>query len=278
VGATIEYPNDLWDATLSYKRIGDGFQPSLGFVPRTGVQIFRLSATYQPRPARPIGPLHVRQIFNEFMPTLVTDLSGRWESYRIFWAPVNWRLESGDRFELNIVPQGERLTVPFEISDGVTIPAGSYSFARFRVEGGLAAKRPFSGQYTWWFGRFYDGVLDQIQLTSTWKPSPLVIVELSGETDLARIPEGDFTKRLIGMRVRVNASSNLQFNSYVQYDSDSRLLGSNTRLRWTFSPLGDLFVVYNHNLSEAPLTDPRAARWSFASNQLLAKVQYAFRY
>ena len=24
--------------------------------------------------------------------------------------------------------------------------------------------------------------------------------------------------------------------------------GTNTRLRWTFNPLGELFVVYNHNL------------------------------
>jgi hypothetical protein len=105
--------------------------------------------------------------------------------------------------------------------------------------------------------------------------------------------EGDFTQDLIGTRARMNVSPDLQLNSYVQYDNTSDSFGSNTRLRWTFAPLGDLFVVYNHNLRHdidpttgLPLagglqTDPTRRldrRWGFASNQLLVKVQYAFRY
>ena len=64
-------------------------------------------------------------MFNEFENTLVTDLSGKWESYRVFMAPVNWRLESGDRFEFNVVPVGERLTTPFEIAAGCAIVSTS---------------------------------------------------------------------------------------------------------------------------------------------------------
>jgi hypothetical protein len=192
-------------------------------------------------------------------------------------APVNWRLESGDRFEFNIIPQGERLTEPFEISDNVVIDTGAYSFVRYRIEGGLASKRKLSGQYTWRFGKFYNGTLDQIQITSSWKPSPLVIVELSGERDIGRLPEGRFTTDIVGTRVRLNVSSNLQLNSYVQYDTDSRSLGTNTRLRWSFSPLGELFVVYNHNVRTLDRVT-REREWRFDSNQLLVKAQYAFRY
>ena len=278
IGGIIDYPNDRWDTSLSYKWIGNGFDPSLGFVPRNGVQIIHLNSTFQPRPSTPIGPLHVRQMFNEFQSYWITNLEGRWESYQFFMAPINWRLESGDRFEYNIVPQGERLEEPFEISEGVIIPPGAYSFTRYRLEGGIATKRKFSGQYTWRFGRFYDGTLDQIQITSSWKPSPLVIVELSGEHNIGRLREGDFTKDLLGTRVRLNVSSNLQFNSYVQYDTDSHSLGTNSRLRWAFSPLGDLFVVYNHNMSHDVGADLSTRRWSFASNLLLVKVQRVFRY
>jgi len=277
-GGLIDYPNDLWDVALSYKWLGDGFQPSLGFVPRTGVKILQLSATFQPRPQRAIGPLHVRQLFHEFQPYVISDLDGRWQSYYVFMAPINWRLESGDRFEFNVVPQGERLTEPFEISAGVIIPPGAYSFLRYRLEGGLATKRKFSGTYTWRYGTFYDGRLDQIQIASSWKPSSLVIVELSGEHDIGRLPEGNFAKNLVGTRVRLNVSSDLQLNSYTQYDTDSRSLGFNSRLRWAFSPLGDVFVVYNHNLSHDLTADELTRRWSFASNQVLLKVQYAFRY
>ncbi len=293
VGARIDYPNDLWDISATYKYLGDGFDPALGFVPRPAVQIVNANLVYQPRPQRPIAGLHVRQMFNEFFGTYVAGLNGTWQSYRMFTAPVNWRLESGDRFELNVVPTGERLLVPFEIAPGVEIPAGDYHWRRYRVEAGLAAKRRLSGQASWWFGKFYTGRLDELELSAAWKPSPLFIMELTATRNIGALREGDFTQDLIGTRVRMNVSPNLQLNSYLQYDNQSDRFGSNTRLRWTFSPLGDLFVVYNHNLRHdidpvsglpAPQTlplDPTSRvdrRWGFASNQLLVKLQYAFRY
>jgi len=276
-GFKVDYPNDRWDVALKYKRIGDAFDPSLGFVPRRGVHVASLGADWMPRPARPIGPLHVRQCFWENQLSYVAGLAGGWQSYRYFTAPINCRLESGDRFELNVVPTGERFIEPFEVADGVAIPAGAYHFNRYRLEGGLAAKRRFSAQATWWFGEFYDGRLNQYELTAAWKPSALFIAELSGERNVGRMPEGDFVQDVIGTRLRLNVSPDLQLTSFVQYDNESDGFGTNTRLRWTFHPLGDLFVVYNHNLAvRDPVTLQR--RWTFTSNQLLVKMQYAMRY
>ncbi len=276
-GMMVDYPNDLWDLSLKYARIGDAFDPSLGFVPRRGVHIAKLGANWQPRPVGPVGPLRIRQCFWENQLSYVAGLTGGWQSYRYFMAPVNCRLESGDRFEANVVPTGERLLAPFEVADGVTIPAGRYHFSRYRLEAGTAAKRRLSGQATWWFGRFYDGRLQQFSLTSAWKPSALVIVELNGERNIGRLPSGNFTRDLIGTRLRLNVSPDLQFTSFAQYDTDSRSFGTNTRIRWTFDSVGDLFVVYNHNLrTRDPLT--LQPELTFASNQLLVKVQYASRY
>ena len=64
---------------------------------------------------------------------MATDLRGRWESYRVFFAPVNWRFRSGDRVEFNVNPTGERLIEPFEVADGVVIPPGSYHWRRYRA-------------------------------------------------------------------------------------------------------------------------------------------------
>ncbi len=290
-GARVEYPNDIWNVYLAYKRIGDGFDPSLGFVPRRAAQIVELQSNYLPRPKGRVAGLRVRQLVHEFVPRVVTDLDGRWESYRIFMAPINWRLESGDRFEFNYNPTGERLVAPFTIAPGVTIPAGSYHWHRMRFEGGLATKRKLSGQVTWWTGPFYTGRLNEYIVTSAWRPSPLFNLEFNTTRNVGRLREGAFTQTLVGSRVKVNLSPNLQFNSYTQYDNQSDTFGANTRVRWTFSPLGDLFVVYNHNLrhdidpatglpSTSPTSlDPRVdRRWGLASNQLLVKVQYAWRY
>ena len=276
-GIKVDYPNDLWDIAARYKRIGDAFDPSLGFVPRPGVHIADLAVNWQPRPQRPIGPLHIRQCFWENELSYVAGLTGGWQSYRYFMAPINCRLESGDRFEFNFIPTGEQLFVPFDVADGVTIPAGAYHFNRFRLEGGLAAKRRFSAQATWWFGQFYDGRLDQYELTGAWKPSSLVVLEFSGEHDIGKLAEGHFTQDLLGTRLRLNVSPDLQLTSLVQYDTESNSFGTNTRLRWTFNPLGDLFVVYNHNLRTRDSVTLRR-ELVFASNQLLVKAQYAFRY
>lgn len=267
-GFKIDYPNDLWDIALVYKRIGESFQPSLGFVPRRNVHMIRAAATYAPRPNWKL----VRQIRNQFFFTMATDLDYEWESYQLFTAPINWRFESGERFEFNFVPVGERIVEGFEIADGVIIPPGSYHWIRYRLEGDIAAKRQVSGRLSWWFGGFYEGTLHQIQIRVAWKPSETATFELAGERNIGDLPFGDFTQELISGRVKINFTPNLQLNSLIQYDNETQNLGTNTRLRWIFHPFGDLFLVYNHNMID--IND----RWIKSSNQLLIKCQYAIRY
>ena len=265
-GLTVDYPNDLWDINFIYKRIGRDFDPSLGFVPRRAVQLFNAQANNRTRLSR--GPL--QQLFHQFQPFVGTDLSGNWESYRVFIAPVNWRFRSGDRVEINVNPTGERLLEPFEIS-GVIIPPGTYHWKRYRIEGGTAQKRRLYAQVTWWFGGFYNGDLDQFEWTGAWNPTPLLTVEFTGERNVGELATGRFTQTLVGNRIRINISPDLSVSSYVQYDTESDSVGTNTRLRWTFRPVADLFVVYNHNVRS--LLD----RWQLESNQLLVKLQYAWR-
>ncbi|MBK8058215.1 MAG: hypothetical protein IPK33_10110 [Gemmatimonadetes bacterium] len=82
------------------------------------MQALNLSMTYKPRPKGNVLGLDVRQMMNELFFTLVGDLDDRWESYRVFFAPVNWRLESGDRFGVQRQSNRERLALPFEIAKG----------------------------------------------------------------------------------------------------------------------------------------------------------------
>jgi hypothetical protein len=267
LGFKVDYPNDVWDCYVLYRRIGDAFDPSLGFVPRRGINTYQAGCTYAPRPKGTF----IRQMFHEFYPSLTTDLAGRWESYGVLFAPINWQLESGDRIEFNMNPEGERLVESFEITDGVLVPPGSYDWRRFRLEAATAAKRKLSVEATWWFGGFYTGNLHQLELEAAWTPSPLVTLLVDAERSVGRLATGRFDLTLLGTRVRLNISSDLQVNSFVQYDTDARTFGTNTRLRWTFHPRGDLFVIYNNNLREF------ADRWEREANGLLVKVQYTFR-
>jgi hypothetical protein len=267
VGFKVDYPNDLWDCFVLYRRVGEAFDPSLGFVARPGVNHYQAGCQYAPRPKDSF----IRQFFYQFYPTLVTDLAGRLESYEVFTAPVSWRLESGDGVEVNLVPTGERLLAPFEIADGVAIRPGSYDWLRYEVEVEAAAKRKLSGEARASFGGFYGGTLRQVELEGSWTPSPLITFLVEAEHNVGRLPEGGFDLTLVGTKVRLNLSPDLQVNSFLQYDTESRSFGTNTRLRWTFHPRGDVFLIYNHNLRE--LSD----RWRRDSNELLVKVQYTVR-
>jgi hypothetical protein len=265
--ARIDYPNDLWNWWAGVTRIGDAFQPPLGFVPRPGIYAYDTGLDWSPRPHN--GWL--RQAFPQLEPTLVTDLHGRWESYEVFTAPINWRFESGDRVEFNVVPEGERFDVPFDLN-GVVIPPAAYQWLRYRLEAGSAAKRLFSAQATWRFGGFYSGTLDQFLLVGSWHPSDLISVDFSGERDIGKLREGHFTETLIGIKPTFNISSRLTASVFIQYDTTTASLGTNSRLRWTVTPVAELFVVYNHNTRDLD------AHWRFESNQFLLKFQYAFRY
>jgi hypothetical protein len=266
-GFKVDYPNDLLDVALTYKRIGRNFDPSIGFVPRPAVQLWDFGAEFSPRLTR--GP--IQEMSFEFEPSLATDLSGHWESYNVSIAPLSWQFRSGDRVELSASPAGERLVAPFEVAEGVVVAPGSYQWLRYRVDAETAQKRRLYAQATWWFGDFYNGTLDQFEWTGAWNPTPLLTVEFSGERNIGRLASGNFTQTVVGARLRVNVSPDLSVSSYVQYDTDGESIGTNTRLRWTFLPVADLFVVYNHNVR--PILD----RWGLDSNQLLVKLQYAWR-
>jgi hypothetical protein len=270
-GAKLDYPNDIWDIAVIYKWIGDAFDPSLGFVPRAGIQKWSGGLNYRLRP----GWSWMRWMLHELRPNLVLDLSGQWESYRVFTAPINWLFESGERFEFNIMPEGDRLVERAEIG-GVEIPAGSYHWVRYRLEADLAAKRKVSGRVSWWFGGFYDGTLHQVAVRVAVRPSATASLELVGERNVGELSTGDFTQDLVSARLQINFSPDLQVNTLVQYDNQTQSVGANTRLRWTFDPLGDLFIVYNHNVTELP-HPVGEDRWQLEANQLLIKVQYAWR-
>lgn len=266
-GLKLDYPNDLWDCFALYRRIGEGFDPSLGFVPRRGIDTYRGGCTYAPRP----DGGSVRQMFFRAHPTLVTDLEGGWESYEVDTTPLSLQLESGEVVALRVVPQGERLREPFEVAEGIFIGQGTYDWWRLGLELESAARRRLSGELTVETGGFYAGTLHTVELAATWTPSALLTLQVTGQHDRGRVDGGAFDLTLAGARVRLNLSPDVQFAGFLQYDTEDEAFGSNTRLRWTFRPSGDLFVIYNHDLVRT------RGRFRRDASELLVKVQYTFK-
>lgn len=274
-GWRVDYPNDLLDCQMNMNQYGEGFEPLLGFLPRPGTRQTDVGCAYQPRPSKD-GPFGwVRQEFFENEYFRVTDPRGILESWEYFMAPINVRMETGDRFEFNWNPHGETLLAPFEVSPGVVIPPGDYTFTRWRFEAQSSAHRPLQFGTTTWFGQFYNGHLtQQINYLKWTSPKGRVQFEFDTQNDFAHMPEGNFVQKLWQAQAAYAWSPNLILTSFIQYDTDSQNVGTNTRLRWTIKPGNDLFIVWNRgwqrlltrpDLSLVPQTDLIAIklRWTF---------------
>jgi hypothetical protein len=272
-GFTLRYPNDLVDASIEWKHIGAQFNPALGFVSRRDVNKLMIAAEYDPRPK---NFLNVRQMFHEFFFTRYTRLStGEVESWRVFTAPINWRLNSGDRLEFNWVPTFERLFEPFEISKGVVLPKGDYRFTRWRAEFGTASKRRWKVDGTWWFGTFYSGHSNQVELSFQYKVAPHLNVSLGLDQTFVRLKEGHFVARIFELRASYAFSPFLSISNLVQFDNESRHLGWQSRIRWIIRPGNDLFLVFNQGW----LQDERGGfNFRSAGTKLTGKLQYTFRF
>jgi hypothetical protein len=277
-GYKADFPNDLVDCAHTLDQFGVALDPALGFLPRPGTRRFRVSCSLQPRPSKE-GPFRwIRQAFFENQFVRVIDEHGTVESWEFFFAPVNVRMETGDRFEFNWVPNYELLRAHFEISPGVTIPQGEYRFDRYRLEAQTSPHRPFQFGHTVWWGDFYSGDLTEWGNYIKWtSPQGRLQLEFTAQNNFGHLPTGNFVQRLWQLQSAYAWNPNLILSSFIQYDHQSRNLGSNTRLRWTIKPGRDIYLVWNRSWRQA-LVHPDSLGLRPDSDLIAVKLRWTFRY
>lgn len=268
IGGEVEYPNDLWEADFSWKRIGEDFDPAMGFVPRRGIHAYRTSLEYQPRPELD----WLRQTFYQVGASYTTGLDHRWESYTLWAEPLHWQFESGDEFEIGVNTRGDRPPEGFEVADEVEVQAGTYRWNRYGATLETASKRAVAFDLQWWTGEFYTGRLDSYELSMELNPFPLLTIDLDVERNVGRLGGTRFTEDAYGTRFTFNFSPDLVFASYLQYDDESKELGTNNRLRWTITPESELFFVVTYNWQVL------GSNWTPESYDTVLKVQYELRF
>ena len=276
-GARIDYPNDRWDCRAQTFHLGDALDPALGFISRPGTRRYVGGCDFQPRPSPDGRWSFIRQHFFSIIYDHVNNFAtGETESWRVNLTPLDAQLESGGQISIFVRPQGERLLEPFEISEGVILPVGSYQFNRYRFQFTSSSHRSVSVETVTEFGDFYNGSLLVTSGTINWtSPEGTLQSSLTAEQNFAKLAQGNFVQRLWQLNLAYGFSPNLILTSFIQYDSESDNLGQNTRLRWTIQPGNDLFLVWNRgwkrsirnrdDLSLTPDTETIAMklRWTF---------------
>jgi hypothetical protein len=277
-GARLDYPNDLWDCRAETLQFGEAVDPALGFIRRPGAREYQTACSFKPRPSRTGAWSGIRQTFFTAGYNRVDDVAtGVTESWSVPLTIAEVQLDSGDRFAFNVVPQGERLLEPFEISNGIELPIADHRFTRARVYAESGSQRPWVVNGSIEVGHFFSGTLLQRTGSIRWtSPAGTLETGVTFEQNTGDLAEGRFVQRLFQHNITYAFTPDLVVTSFLQYDNESRSLGNNARLRWTLKPGNDLFIVWNRGWRRVGL-DPNDRSFEPDTELFAVKLRWTFR-
>lgn len=238
-----------WQVTASAMDVGEGFNPELGFVNRTGLRSYNTNVFWTPyfpdsTWIRNLGP-HVTFSY-------LTDREDRLLS-RFVHLDYDMFLKRGDKLSIAHNRFFERLDTLFEIVPGVVIPAGDYNFDEIQLEAQSDQSRVawVRALYTW--GTFWDGRRKNWDLSAGFRIGARFNASGAVNINQVTLPGGEFTATLVSTRLAYDFNTRVFLSGLLQYDNLTDRFLSNVRLRYNYEPLSDIFLVYNESrLTEDP--------------------------
>ena len=267
------YGSDRYGFTADHIVVEDNFIPEVGFVRRDNFKRTNVVGRFSPRPSSLDS---VRQFtFEGNIDYYVTADRGGLET-RERRLDFRTEFESSDIFSATMSNNYERLDVPFEISPGVFLPAGGYSFTNTTLSYSLGGQRRTSGNVAYTMGGFWNG---DIQTLAFSQGRINILDQFSIEPSISLnwidLPQGSFNTTLVGGRINYSFTPRMFFGGLVQYNSSSDLVSANLRFRWEYSPGSELFVVYTE---ERDTETFRPDRFSELRNRgFVVKINRLFR-
>jgi uncharacterized protein DUF5916 len=270
-GAVLDYPNDRWVAKFETTEVQDTFDPAVGFVRRLSYRRYAPQVGFQPRPDS--------RIFRQFRFGLtvdtMTDLQNDLLTRDIDMSLVGFNTHQQDNLFISAIRHHERLDAPFAISPRITLPAGAeYDTTRFRIAGQSANRRKVSVNWRMELGDFYSGTRTERQLNLSLRLRPGLFLFLNGQWNNINLAEGNFTTRLYRVISETQLTPFIAVVNNIQYDSQSAVLGWQSRFRWILTPGNDLYVVYTHNWVDDPLLN----RFATLDKRAASKILYTYRF
>jgi hypothetical protein len=264
---------------LSYEveltRSGRLFDPDIGFVPRSDVTYLSPDINYQA--FRGEASRFRRVWVGNWSYLYARNTDGSVES--AWMHPFYWfELKNGATGLVSTDHQYEDVPLAFNLSEDVSVPAGSYWFHGLWLEASAPDRWHFRPEAEFIVGSFYDGWKTTFGLESAWNLSKHVELGLNYELNLIRFPDRDqrLNTHLPQVRLQLARDTRLSAAIFLQYNSLAEAFNVNTRLRYHFREGHDLWLVYNEGVNtirdvrfgpRPPATDSRA---------LLFKYSYTF--
>ena len=231
-----------WQNTTGYRQIGEDFNPEVGFVNRRA---------YRHVNARIMRHLRTEGTpwFREFRPHISYNqffsLDGFSESYLIH-TDSHFAFENGAFFQFpgfNLT--GEGLQEPFEIREGIVIPAGSYNNAEWSFRYNTNQGAPLSVSGGWTLGGFYSGTQFRPNADIVYRHGDKLAATLKLNYFDVRLDEGSFKTAVVGLNASYSFTPRIYLQANLQYNDDTEDVGTNVRLGWLDTAGTGLFIVWN---------------------------------
>jgi hypothetical protein len=252
--ARLEYRTRDWNNAVRILSVGEDFNPEVGFLNRpAGYTFYDVSAM---RLVRSPNWRRVRQWnpHTNFRGYFGHD--GYYQNGQIHVDMTEVEFNSGARFgpELNIFHEG--LQVPFTIAPSfvrangdsiraIVVPTGSYDWAQLGFDFTSDPSAPLSITGRADFGPFYEGTRNGGSITLTARRGSSVSSSLLVDYQDVSLPQGDFIRKLVGLKFAFFFSPRVFVQTLTQYNNQQRIFTSNVRFAWLNTAGTGLFVVFN---------------------------------
>jgi hypothetical protein len=270
-GVGFAMPNSAgWNGEAGYKVLEENYNPALGFANRTDIRDTTAALKYIWRP----GESAIRSIKSGVEWQLVEQINGDERSEQLEATVIEAENQSADIVEVSQFFFEERLVEPFEISDGIVIPAGDYAYSHSCANLITGQQRVVASESTVCAGEFYDGDILFAAVSMTWRPSMHLRVGLGAEYNDIHLPAGDFVTRLVRLNLDLAFNVAWSWENFFQYDNVSDTIGVNSILRWIPRAGRETVLAVNSQYEDFNEDD----RFRSYASDLTVKLSYTFRF
>ncbi|MCC7417545.1 MAG: carbohydrate binding family 9 domain-containing protein [Acidobacteria bacterium] len=233
----VAWRDQLWDLSAFVKRVGDGFNPGLGFVQRTGMK--QVYATAGAHPAPPIRSVAELNPYVEI--STIAGLDGVLET-RDVTAGLGAELNSGSSISLTRTSSYDRLEEVTSIA-GASVPSGVYQYSETAFSFTPNASGAFSASLSGSRGSFYDGDRSAVSSSVLFRPDYHLTVNAQAQYNAVTLGGRSFTADIYSARVRYAYDTRLSAMAYVQFNNATDEVVGNFRITMIHAPLSHLFLV-----------------------------------
>ena len=270
-GGSISYLTGFVDFVAERRRIGQNFNPEVGFIERNNCLCDYADLTLKPRPKLK----GIRELQFEGFIFHAPDLSGVLQTQE-WQATFRANFHNGAYADNDIFDVlAQRITTPFTIYKNVVIPVGMYRWARHQLTYGSRQDRKFTWRLFERFGTYYDGHLNEARVRWSYRANEHLSLDFSEQWNRFRLPEGNFSVVFGSIQGNYAFSRFLFLSTVLQMNTaNTQAASANIRLRWNYRPDSDVYVIYTAGQRFASLA--AANPLQLMEHRFAVKFTYSF--